>query len=377
MQMEPVHQALRGRDSFLVVFLVFLGCVLTIHAVTYPVEATKPTGAEGIGAKTAMVNPIAVSASNFSVASSADEDYSARCSPLAVVRCVGFDAASDIAGVWRDNTGILPGATTPALDIAVKASGNSSLRFTIPAKAGADTSGAYFANFSKDLSVQFGENSEFFVQWRQRFSPEFLNASYQGAEGWKQVIIGTGDQPHHAYASCTDLEVVTVNSYQRGFAQMYHSCTGSNSHGAYDPFLSHFGGDDFKLQNARTAPYCLYSQGHTNPPSYFPKKGNCFGYFADEWMTFQVHIKTGPRTKNEFSNSHVELWLAREGQPSQLVIDLFPYALSAGDPNENQKYGKVWLLPYNTNRDSSVAYPVAYTWYDELIISRQRIPDPK
>ena len=41
------------------------------------------------------------------------------------------------------------------------------------------------------------------------------------------VIIGTGDQPGQPYYSCTDLEVVTVNGYYRGFPQMYNSCSGS------------------------------------------------------------------------------------------------------------------------------------------------------
>jgi hypothetical protein len=308
---------------------------------------------------------------------SVDTDFQARCNAAGVIRCIGFDSPDDVKGTWGSNYGILPGATTPVLDTAVKASGSSSLKFTIPPNSGADTSGAYFTNFSKDLSAEFGENSDFYVQWRQRFSPEILNTSYKGGEGWKQVIIGTGDQLHQLYASCTALEVVTLNSYQRGFPEMYNSCTGSGSHGPYDPFQSRFGSYDFKLQNARPTPFCLYSQGRTNPASYFPKKGNCFGYFANEWMTFQVHIKTGPRVKNEFSDSRVQLWVAREGQPSQLVIDWGPYNLSAGDPSENQKYGKVWLLPYNTNKDSSVPYPVAYTWYDELIISRQKISDPK
>ena len=40
------------------------------------------------------------------------------------------------------------------------------------------------------------------------------------------------------------------------------------------------------------------------------------------------------------------------------------------------KYGQVWLLPYNTGKDASVAHPETYTWYDDLIISRQRIADP-
>ena len=40
------------------------------------------------------------------------------------------------------------------------------------------------------------------------------------------------------------------------------------------------------------------------------------------------------------------------------------------------QYGKVWLLPYNSGKDSTVTNPVAYTWYDELIISRNPIADP-
>ncbi len=151
-----------------------------------------------------------------------------------MIKCVSFDAAADIAGTYGNNSGILSGDTTPVLDTSVKASGNSSLKFTIPSNSGSDTSGSYFTNFSNDLSVQFGANEEFYIQWRQRFSPEFLNTFYQGGGGWKQVIIGTGDKPGGTlYASCTALETVVQNTYQRGFPQMYNSCTGSTSHGPY------------------------------------------------------------------------------------------------------------------------------------------------
>ncbi|MEP7097761.1 MAG: hypothetical protein ABI748_08875 [Dokdonella sp.] len=298
---------------------------------------------------------------------------------------MGFDDASDFnigaggtAGAYGQNAGILsPWSTADytraTRDTMVKASGNSSLKFTIPANSSADSSGSYFTNFSKDLSVQFGANSEFFIQWRQRFSPEFVGSQYAGGGGWKQIIIGSGDQPGQWYASCTALETVVQNSYQRGFPRMYNSCEGSASHGPYDPFEEPFGAYDFKEQNARPSPYCLYSQG---PASYFAPTGNCFGYAANEWMTFQVRIKTGPRVGNEFVNSYVTLWIAREGQPSERVIDWGPYNLTAGKPTEDQKYGKVWLLPYNTGKDPSVSYPTAYTWYDELIISRNQIADP-
>ena len=92
-------------------------------------------------------------------------------------------------GAFGSNSGILPpyGTSDYSLatrDTSVKSSGNSSLRFTIPSNSGSDSSGSFFTNFSNDLSVQFDANQEFFVQWRQRFSPEFVNTFFTGGEGW-------------------------------------------------------------------------------------------------------------------------------------------------------------------------------------------------
>lgn len=301
-------------------------------------------------------------------------DFQRRCSNPGVIKCVGFDKPEDISGHYGLASGIQIGASAPALDTEIKASGNSSLKFTIPSQSPANTSGAYFTNFSDDLGVQFGENQEFFVQWRQRFSRTMLSTRYRNGNGFKLAIVGTGDQRKRSYGSCTALEVVANTYYQEGFPILYNSCTGSTSHGPYDPFFERLPPYDFKLQNARPAPYCLYSQKRTS--SFFQPAGNCFGYLPDEWMTFQIRIKTGRRVTDEFAGSYVSLWIARENRPSQLVIDWGPYNLTAGSPAENQRFGKVWLLPYHTGKDALENHPVAFTWYDELIISRSRIADP-
>ena len=192
------------------------------------------------------------------------DDFQNRCQTPGVIRCVGFDQPSDIAGTeWGDNTGIdTAGWAIPVLDTTVKASGNSSLKFTIPSNSGANSSGSYWANFSTDLTTQFGENSDFYIQWRQRFSPEFLNTFFQGGGGWKQAIIGTGDNPGctpskltNCSTSCSDLEVVTQNTNQRGFPQMYNSCSGSTSHGAYDAWEEPY--QSLRLQAAERAPFPL------------------------------------------------------------------------------------------------------------------------
>jgi hypothetical protein len=321
-------------------------------------------------------------ASILAATTTPETDFQTRCTAAGVVRCIGFDATGDFnigsggaAGAYGQNFGILaPWGTSDytraTRDTGTAASG-SSLKFTIPGNSSADSSGSFFANFSSDLQTQFGENSEFYVQWRQRFSPEFIGTKFAGGGGWKQVILGTGDSPGGPFqTSCSPLELVTQNTYSRGFAQMYNSCSGSASHGPYDAFEEAFPPYDFKLQNARPSPYCLYS-------SYSSSNSNCFRYFANEWMTFQVHVKTGPRVGDEFVNSQVQLWIAREGQPAELVMNWGPYNLTAGPAGENQRFGKIWLLPYNTGKDPSVTYPTSYTWYDELIISRNRIADPK
>jgi hypothetical protein len=313
-------------------------------------------------------------------------DFDTRCGAPGVVMCNGFDTSSDIAGTYGSPRGTLPSSgdgMSPTIDTTQSASGTGSLLFTIPAQAGADQDGSFFTNFSPDLSVQFADNSDFYVQWRQRFDPHFLTDQYSGGEGWKQAIIGTGDRPGctpstsaggDCSSSCSAPEVVPLNSYHRGFLEAYNSCTGSTSHGPYDPFEEPFGSEDFKLQNAMPSPYCLYSQGHTTPPSFFPPAGDCMAYFPNEWMTFQVHIHVGAFVTDEYQNSHVDIWIARQGLASVEVLDWGPYALSAGTDHET--YGKIWLLPYDTGRDSSIAYTQTFTWYDELIVSRQRIADP-
>jgi hypothetical protein len=73
-------------------------------------------------------------------------------------------------------------------------------------------------------------------------------------------------------------------------------------------------------------------------------------------------------------DSTIRLWVAEEGRPSRLAVDQTGYDLA--NTNPASRYGKLWLLPYHTNKDPGQRHPTAYTWYDELVISRARIADP-
>jgi hypothetical protein len=345
--------------------------------------AATSSGGNGSAASSAGGSGAGAAASAGSGGAGPATNFATRCAAPGVLRCVGFDAPDDIAGEWGiDPTGTMPGDAVPSLDTSVKASGASSLKFTVPSLSGPNTSGSYFANFSDDLSVQLDSGDEFYVQWRQRFGTDFLTSEYAGGGGWKQVIIGEGSRPGDPVSSCTPLELVTFNPYHLGFAELYHSCGAKDDQ--YEPITPPLDGADFALQNAVAG--CTY-QNATAPP--------CFGYQPEAWMTFQVHVKIGTWYQNDGNYQHdsvVQLWIAREGEPSQLVVDMSPgdAACAAEQTSLPQcktgydlanleigvaRYGQVWLLPYNTGKDPSVAYPETATHYDELIVSRDPIAD--
>lgn len=325
--------------------------------------------------------------------SSPADDFAARRSAPGVVRWFDFDTPAQLGtiGSGSGNFGIFSNNGNnnllPVIDTNVKASGSGSLRFDIATIV--DTQ--WYANFSPDLSVRFGANSKFYVQWRQRFNQAMVDTIFLGIDGndqagIKQAIIGPGDTAVNKWGSCETIHLVTQTFYQHRFPFLYNSCTGSSSHGAYAGLFATTGPDGATeyYQNARpscnrTRVVALGPTAHVDVPS------GCFGWTANEWLTFQIEIILGPRTDAtagaDFANSTVRMWGAREGQASVLLVDWKPgvpgyFPLAAGSIAEDQQYGKIWLLPYMTNGSNTQIHPLAQTWYDELIVSRQPINDP-
>lgn len=280
--------------------------------------------------------------------------FDQRCADPNTIRCFGFEMEEISThggsivwgtheapvGAFVNGMGVGEGLRA-RVELAAdqKASGDSSLKFFMPSNSGAGFAGQFYANFSDDYSVQFGEGEEFYVQWRQRFSMEFLENRYMPDSNWKQLIIGEGDRRENPARSCTQLELV-VNQDNFGNPAMYHSCGGKD--GRYDPI-------DQKW---------------------------VVSYEPDQWMTFQLHVRIGTWYKNDGNyrnDSVIELWVAREGEPSRVAVSE-KYDLANNNPLA--KYGKIWLLPYLTRKDATQLHPDAYTWYDELVISTAPIADP-
>jgi hypothetical protein len=291
------------------------------------------------------------------------------------------------------------------------ASGAGSLRFKIPAQGGDGSAGSFRFAFTPNFSWFGGSatdapwpgaatGQDFYIQWRQRFDSTLLNNELNkgygaNADGFKQAIIAEPDFNATQYPpsgregnACSDNEIVLQNVSLRGFPQIYHSC--GYKDGSYEPLNVYNSArfpSQYLLQNGPPPPtgaYCLWNSSYTDPP--------CAIYKANQWMTFQIHVHIGTWYTNNGVYKHdsaMQMWVANEGQPSRLVLDFSPTSLDDGAKgydlasslytglNRFAPYGKIWLLPYMTNRDTSITAPVAYTWYDELIISTQRIADPK
>jgi hypothetical protein len=257
--------------------------------------------------------------------------------------------------------------------------------------------------------------NEIWIQWRQRFDAGMLQ-HFANSNGWKQVILGEGDTASTLAYSCSDLETVVENSNQFEIPRMYHSCGVKLDE--YDPLEVNTGNTDssgngiFSPENAAGGYLACTYTVTINVPTIPP----CVPYVTDQWMTFQLHVVVGtwyPGGVNSSGgppatfkhDSTIQLYVAQEAQPSQLVIDFHPGATSAAcDAQQTdiptcqtgydlanptafgqadgfgnmirEKFGKIWLIPYQTDLDCS-SCSAANTWYDELIISYQQIADPK
>ena len=269
-----------------------------------------------------------------------DADFLSRCHAPGVVKCMGFDSQTDtLAYIYPDGRGFY----RAVFDTQTTASGKGSLRFEIPSLSGQNSSGGWTAG----LGAAFGPGQTFYVQFRERFSQEFLKNRYQG-NGWKQVIF------HMDRKTCGNMEITTQNTYERGYPQMYTAC-GSR------PFDVHLENGDF-----------LYESGDYECHRQNPTPESCAYYHSDEWMTFYYEVKGGHWGRPD---SSIKAWVAYEGKPYRQFINAVNYQLDA-DSGPGDAFNAITLTPYNTDKPAEVSQPAAYVWYDELIVSRRPIRAP-
>src|SRR5262249_32293518 len=116
---------------------------------------------------------------------SADADFAARCSAPGVLKCQGMNTMgtwpnSDLVRLDVDNphSNIRPrgdGQYRATVDTSIMKSGAGSLRFQLDAGyANSNVAGSYIPNTNDGLGMNFGQNTDWYVQFAVRFSGSFL-----------------------------------------------------------------------------------------------------------------------------------------------------------------------------------------------------------
>ncbi|HZF26871.1 MAG TPA: hypothetical protein VEZ88_11470 [Steroidobacteraceae bacterium] len=326
----------------------------------------------------------------------ANSDWLARSTGPGVVYANGLDDYNRdvLPNLWD-----APGTVANAFDPNVRASGSGSLRFDF-VPGGEGFGGELAISLGDDPAKQFGAGDEFWVQWRQRWDAYVLEHHYavtQGPGGWKQIIISQGQLPGQKRTdthSCSENQIFLANGGYKGYPWGAHGC------------FVYYGIVSVAPSNARSAMNLGDQIGNLSAPrredtwpcTYFPDGGRqdgCIDYRPDQWMTLMIHVKAGPSgtavssisdgagPEKGFINSTYELYLAYEGEAFRLahrqdgiVLRVGNYADDPGNSSHQAKYGMFRWLPHLSFKDPSEQHPVASTWVDEIIISRNDIPAP-
>lgn len=312
----------------------------------------------------------------------AQNPFTTLCAQSGVISCTTFDSSADIpnngdsagAGNWKGIASFKAG-NAPVIDNTIYANGSGSLMFTLPASSNAGDPGLFYSDFTSAFDHKQTGGSEFWVQWRQRFDNSFITTVYSPGDGWKQAWLSTGDTSGTHYSGCVDNVLVVQNTNHKEWPQMYDACVSHGTWGAFDNLWSDnsgvvqiSGGNNTAADNNReqtATPFCRTDSG--------PPFQNCQSYFANEWMTFKLHIILGTLVSDEWTNSTVQLYVARANQAGALAVNLTGLPLAASATAAQQNIGKVVFTPYDTNRTSGTSYTTTYTWYDDLIISSNDI----
>jgi hypothetical protein len=327
---------------------------------------SSPAGSSGAGGSGASSSN-STSTSTGAAGAPSGIPFDERCAAPDVLACYGFDSAAETDPYLSDS-----GFSPPAFDGTTFAEGAGAIHMLVEAGSPADSSGSATVDFPEGV----GQGETLYVQWRQRFSPEFIDTTYT-ANGWKQILI----HENTSTAGCSDSEiVVTNNGEDRDFPIVYHACNVFHS-----PVENPVDGDIYEHDLQPGGPTrCLYGWMEDGldftEPSDDVDEVACIAYQSDQWMTFQVvvHLNawcTGTTYEDCPEDSRIELWVTAEGTERIVAID-WPIAFITTTDPATTRYNSLQLTPYNTNKDPAQSHPTAEVWYDSVIISRAPIADP-
>lgn len=294
--------------------------------------------------------------------------FAERCSGPGVLVCEGFDKPESFVPARWPNSGLYPGScpTCDYRDSSIKASGTSSYRMEIPSKGGQRPAGNWAQHFGK----AFGPGSTFYVQYAFRADSNWLMNWDVVVGSWPKLSIF-----HNWSGGTCAMEEITVSDLRgSGAPTMYGECGGT----VFATYL------DGRTPDPKSNTPYLIQQGFTDPPptagyachNYDPKPGppytgQCFYFQADTWFTLYWKIHVGDWGQ---PNSSVEGYIGTTGGQLRKFINAINWTLNSNNPRDSG-FDSVTLTQFMTNA-TAAEHPTAYVWYDDLIVSKERIPPP-
>jgi hypothetical protein len=278
------------------------------------------------------------------------------CERPGIIRCYGFDDPADLelrtGGEFTSDPACRDEECTQHVTDEI-VSGTGAVRFEIA--PGSDGPPIFELNFADDLSRHVGEGESLYVQWRQRMSADFIRefpSTDDRTANWWQMQLGAGDREGTEVDMCTSVDVGLAQDTRFMGPSMWVGCDERTELEEYVEETS-----DVLLQTGPDA-RCLYSDP-TVPP--------CVAYEPDRWTAYQVQVEI-----DTWQNTHIRMWMVDPPGPRRVVFDsVVAVPAATGDA-----LGKIWLGPQMYFRDTAGDYPSGFTWYDNLVISTEEIPDP-
>lgn len=363
----------------------------------------------------------------------AREAWAARSTAVGVVAAFDFSATPANGGTWIwGSLSASPKVTvelTPAaqfykshfIDTDVAPPGSTaSLRFEVPGNSG-ERSDMWRVSID-NYADQFGENSEFWVQWRTRMNGVMARQMFRDKDPsglytttYKHTLFGEGMQSPSApegiprkYYGYQGASTQTDNVLQDARSDSDHELALIGGNGPANhlgpgltfkyPVTYHskfFYGTDTRGQDSNY--YTYHNSGNegkhlaacqfTSGPDTYTDASTCFQYPVDEWFTLMYHCKLGPygtaisgltgTSMTGYTNSTLEVWAAYEGGAMQLLHRRTGVVLrtDAGlGPQGVQKYGTFGWMTFMTHKDVNQAHDTGKTWVSQIIVKSGSVP---
>ena len=314
---------------------------------------------------------------------SAETDWGRRKNAPGVWKYQGFDAEC-VPGL-TDGQHYFAGSAGTAgreCDTAIKTSGTSSFRLTIPAgNSSATPSGEWREGLKPGVSVHtggtgFGQNSTVYWSYRIRITQSMKTNIEQF---WRAGTAKTGWKHANAHnmpqGSCGPLEFTgTISTDVSPATQIFYTECGArgvytNSAGSQGlPYIQQ--GETFPLTTSTNGWSCNFN----NAVSGAGTGQGCMNWqFFDEWLTFKIRLQIGTFGS---ANSSVRVWIARDGGTQWLSLANSPnYTFNADAPANQREFNVMSFTNFMTGNNQS-APTVAHMWYDEFIVSSNDIDLP-